>query len=134
MVSLSARIQANGLRAGFFMFGIGSDLHNSTMNIAHVDQGGLTLSDRDYYLNQNAKMTEVRAKYLEHIQKMLTLAGETPEKAAADAKTILALETKLAEANMDRTLRRDPKNHDHKMSLDDLQKLAPGIDLSLIHI
>ena len=128
VVSLSARIQANGLRAGFFMFGIGSDLHNSTMNIAHVDQGGLTLSDRDYYLNQNAKMTEVRAKYLEHIQKMLVLAGETPEKAAADAKTILALETKLAEANMDRTLRRDPKNHDHKMSLDDLQKLAPGID------
>jgi len=128
VVSLSARLQANGLRAGFFMFGIGADLHNSTMNIAHVDQGGLTLADRDYYLNQNAKMTDVRAKYLEHIQKMLALAGETPEKAAADAKTILALETKLAEANMDRTLRRDPKSRDHKMALDDLQKLAPGID------
>ncbi len=80
------------------------------MNIAHLDQGGLTLADRDYYLKQDAKMVEVRGKYMEHIQRLLTLAGETPKQAEEDAKTILALETKIAEASMDRVARRDPKN------------------------
>jgi predicted metalloendopeptidase len=127
VLDVVASMQANGLRP-IFMFGAAPDMHNSTIHIANVDQGGLTLADRDYYLKQDAKMTEVRAKYLEHIQKMLTLAGETPEQAAADAKTILALETKIADASMDRVSRRDPKNRDHKMTVAELQKQAPEID------
>ena len=71
-----AEMQAKGLRPAF-SFGSEPDLHNSTINIAHLDQGGLTLADRDYYLKQDAKMVEVRGKYLQHIQNMLTLAGET---------------------------------------------------------
>ncbi len=127
VLDVVASMQANGLRP-VFIFGAAPDMHNSTIHIASVDQGGLTLADRDYYLKQDAKMTEVRAKYLEHIQKMLTLAGETPEQAAADSKTILALETKIADANMDRVARRDPKNRDHKMTVAELQKQAPEID------
>jgi len=127
VLDLAAKMQAEGLRP-IFDFGIGADLHNSTMNIAEVDQGGLTLADRDYYLKQDAKMVEVRGKYLEHIQKMLTLADETPEQAGKDAKTILALETRIAEASMDRVARRDPKNRDHKMAVAELGKQAPGID------
>ena len=127
VLDLGARMQASGLRP-FFGFGVGPDLHNSTRNIAGIDQGGLTLSDRDYYIKQDAKSVEVRERYVEHIRKMLVLAGLNQEQAAADAKTILALETKLAEASMDRTMRRDPKNLDHKMTLEQLAAQAPGID------
>ena len=75
-------------------------------------------------------MIEVRGKYLEHIVNLLVLTGETKEQAEKDAKTILALETKLAEASMDRVARRDPKNRDHKMTVAELQKQAPEIDFS----
>jgi predicted metalloendopeptidase len=127
ILDVVANMQAHGLRP-IFMFAALPDMHNSTVNIAYVDQGGLTLADRDYYLKQDAKMVEVRAKYVEHVQKMLVLAGETSDQAAADAKTILALETKIAEASMDRVARRDPKNRDHKMTIAELQKQAPEID------
>ncbi len=127
VLDLVAEMQANGLRP-IFSFGMGPDLHNSTINIPHVDQGGLTLADRDYYLKQDAKMVEVRTKYIDHIQKMLVLAGESKEQAEQDAKTILALETKIADASMDRVLRRDPKSRDHRMTIAELSKQAPGID------
>jgi predicted metalloendopeptidase len=129
VLDLGARMQAGGLRP-FFGFSSAPDLHNSTMNIAQIDQGGLTLADRDYYLKQDAKMVEVRGKYVEHIERMLVLAGETAEQAKQDAKTILAFETKIAEASMDRVSRRDPKNRDHKMTVAELQKQAPEIDFS----
>ncbi len=127
LLELIAKMQAAALPS-LFGFGSAPDLHNSTINIAYVDQGGLTLADRDYYLKQDAKMVEIRGKYLEHIQRLLTLAGETPEQAADDAKIILTLETKIAEASMDRVSRRDPKNTDHKMTVTELEKLAPEID------
>jgi predicted metalloendopeptidase len=129
ILDLSARMQAGGLRP-FFGFGATADLHNSTMNIAQIDQGGLTLADRDYYLKQDAKMVEVRGKYVEHIERMLMLAGETAEQAKADAKAILALEKKLAEASMDRVARRDPKNRDHRMTMAEVEKMAPEIDFA----
>jgi putative endopeptidase len=53
---------------------------------------------------------ETRQKYVEHVQKMFELAGDKPEVAAAEAKTVLTVETGLAQASMDRTVRRDPKN------------------------
>jgi predicted metalloendopeptidase len=127
VLDLSAEMEAEGLRP-IFGFGTGPDLHNSTMNIAHVDQGGLTLADRDYYLKPDAKMVEVRGKYLEHIQKLFILAGETKGQADKDAKTVLQLETKIADASMDRVARRDPKNRDHKMTVADLEKQSPEID------
>ncbi len=127
LLELIAKMQASGLPP-VFNFDSGPDLHNSTMNIAHLDQGGLTLADRDYYLKQDAKMVEIRSRYVEHIEKLLGLAGETPKQAEDDAKTILALETKIAEASMDRVSRRDPKNTDHRMTVAELQKLAPEID------
>jgi len=128
VLDLMAEMQAKGLRPSFG-FGTAPDLHNSMLNIAEVDQGGLTLADRDYYLKPDAKVVEVRAKYVQHIQKMLTLTGEASEHAEKDAKTILVLETKIAEASMDRVARRDPKNRDHKMTVAELGKQAPEIDL-----
>jgi predicted metalloendopeptidase len=127
VLELGAKMQAGGLR-GFFGFGHTADYHNSKMNIAEIDQGGLTLADRDYYIKQDARMVDIRAHYVEHIRKMLVLAGESDAQATKDAQSILVLETKLAEASMDRTMRRDPKNTDHKLTAAELAALAPAIN------
>src|SRR5208337_1679930 len=71
-----------------FDFSSGPDMHDSTQTIADLDQGGMTLPDRDYYLKDDAKSVETRQKYVEHVQKMFELAGDKPEMAAAEAKTV----------------------------------------------
>lgn len=114
-----------------FAFRSEPDMHDSAKTIALIDQGGITLPDRDYYLKDDAKSVETRQKYLEHAQKMFELAGDKPEVAAAEAKIVLAVETGLAQASMDRTIRRDPKTRDHKMTVADIAAAAPNFDLTV---
>jgi predicted metalloendopeptidase len=106
------------------------DMHDSTATIAFIDQGGITLPDRDYYIKDDPKSVETRQKYVEHVEKMFELAGDKPELAAPEAKTVLAIETGLAQASMDRTARRDPKSRDHKMSVAAVAAAAPNFDLT----
>jgi predicted metalloendopeptidase len=108
-----------------FSFGSEPDAKNSTMEIAGADQGGLGLPDRDYYLKDDAKSVETRQKYQQHVANMFKLAGDSPDKAAAEAKTVMQVETALAKASMDRTARRDPNNVYHKMTTAELQQLSP---------
>jgi putative endopeptidase len=107
------------------------DMHDSTETVANLDQGGITLPDRDYYIKDDAKSVETRQKYLEHVQKMFELSGDKPEVAAVEAKTVLTVETGLAQAAMDRTARRDPKARDHKMTVAEIAAAAPNFDLTL---
>ncbi len=72
------------------------DMHDANQTIAYIDQGGISLPDRDYYIKDDAKSMETREKYQEHVQKMFELAGDKPDVAAAEAKTVLAVETGLA--------------------------------------
>ncbi len=114
-----------------FIFYPSSDLHNADQVIANIDQGGLSLPDRDYYLkDDNEKMKEMRQHLVEYVTQVLTLAGQTPQQAAAAAETVLRIETGLAKASMDRTARRDPKNRDHKMSREDAFALGPNFYLN----
>jgi predicted metalloendopeptidase len=112
------------------MFGFGSnpDFDDATKIVAAFDQGGLVLPGREFYLNDDAKSVEIRNKYQASIANMLKLAGETDKQAQADAATALAMETALAKTAMDIVKRRDPANLNNKMSLDQLQKLAPSFD------
>jgi putative endopeptidase len=107
------------------------DMHDSTATIALIDQGGLTMPDRDYYVKDDPKSVETRQKYLEHVQKMFELAGDKPDAATSEAKTVLTIETGLAQASMDRTLRRDPKTRDHKMTVAEIAAAAPNFDLTV---
>ena len=107
------------------------DMHDSTETVAVLDQGGITLPDRDYYLKDDPKSVETRQKYLEHAQKIFELVGDKPEVAAAEAKTVLVIETGLAQSSMDRTVRRDPKTRDHKMTVAEIAGAAPNFDLTL---
>ncbi len=112
--------------AALFRFSAGPDYKDSNVNIADVDQGGLGLADRDYYLKDDARSTEVRAHYVAHVQKMLELLGEHPDTAHADAQAILDFETQLAKASLDRVSRREPSRIYHKLSVQQLQALTPG--------
>jgi endothelin-converting enzyme/putative endopeptidase len=123
-----SNLHRQGIRALFAFYPI-QDFHDSRMMIANVDQGGLGMPDRDYYLKDDAKSVEIRNQYLAHVQKMLELAGEKSAEAAEDAKVVMKIETALAKAAMDRTQRRDPHSRDHRMSSQELATLAPAFDL-----
>ena len=113
-----------------FNFYSNSDLHNADMVIANIDQGGLSLPDRDYYIKDDARMVDMRKHFTDNVTEMFTLAGQAPEQAAESAKTVLRIETELAKASMDRTARRDPKVRDHKMTRDEAVALAPDFHLN----
>lgn len=106
------------------------DLHNANQVIAYIDQGGLSLPDRDYYLKDDAKSVDQRKHFVEYATEMFTLAGQTPQQAAKSAQSVLRIESALAKASMDRTARRDPKNRDHKMAREEAARLAPNFYLS----
>ena len=118
-----ARLHNQGVDA-FFRFNSTPDSDNARMTIANVDQSGLGLPDRSYYLE--AKDGETREKYLAHISSMFQLIGIPQPDADARAKTVLAIETSLAKASLDRTARRNPHLLHNKMTALQLSALAPS--------
>ena len=120
-----ARLQGMGVGA-LFAFGSTQDAKNSSQVIGGAEQGGLGLPDRDYYTKTDDKSKEIRKQYEEHVAKMLVFSGDDAAKAAAEAKTILDLETRLAEASLTRVERRDPVKTYHKMSRSELRTLTPN--------
>jgi len=122
---LVARLQQTG--SGYlFRFGSTQDLDESTQVIAEINQGGLGLPDRDYYTRTDEKSAQLRTDYVTHVAKMFVLAGDSEDKANAEAKTVMDLETALAKASMSRVQMRDPHAVWHKMTLPQLKELAPG--------
>src|SRR5262245_10399592 len=111
-----------------FRFGAQTDLTDATQQIANVDQGGMGLPDRDLYLKDDERSRDIRSKYVAHIERTFRLAEEEPADAAAHAKAVLAFETEVARASMDRVQRREPKNTQHRMTLADFQRLTPRFD------
>jgi putative endopeptidase len=109
-----------------FTFRSNQDFKDSTHVIAEADQGGLGLPDRDYYFKGDPKSEELRKAYVAHVTKMFELLGDSPANAATEAATVLRIETALAKGQMTRVERRDPPKLYHKMSVEELQKLAPA--------
>ena len=102
------------------------DFKDSSIVTAAVDQRGLGLPDRDYYLKQDQKSKDLRAAYVAHVQKMFELLGDKPELAATEAQSAMKIETVLARGSMTRVDRRDPKKIYHFMSVAELEKLTPA--------
>ena len=92
------------------------------------DQGGLGLPDRDYYLSDAAKMKEIREGYRAYVAQMFGLLGDAPAVAARKADQVMDLETKLAQASLDRVSRRDPNKVYHRIDPKGLAQTAPGFD------
>ena len=121
-------LENHGTPDGFFEFGVGQDEKDSTQQIAELYQGGISLPDRDYYLNSSAHYETIRKEYVAHITKMFTLAGDTPEQAAKEAAAVMKIETAMAKASLSRTEMRDPTRTYHIYTIAELDKLAPNFD------
>jgi predicted metalloendopeptidase len=107
---------------------IAADLDQPTRYAPFVVQGGLSLPNRDYYLQDNARMKEIRAKFQAHVAKVLTLAGI---KGAQDkAAPILALETAIARTHAPTVDIEDPAKGDNPWRRADFEAKAPGLDWS----
>ena len=108
-----------------FEFGSSPDFKDSSQIIAEADQGGLGMPDRDYYFRDDERSKVLRAGYVQHVSKMFELAGDSPAKAAAEAKTVMTLETALAKASRTNVELRDPEKNYNKMTLAQLKTLTP---------
>jgi endothelin-converting enzyme/putative endopeptidase len=124
-----ARLHRNGVEA-LFEFSSGQDFKDSSQVIAQLDQGGLSLPDRDYYLKEDAESAELRQKYVAHVERIFELAGEKPEQAKADAAMVMKVETDLAKASLDLVSRRDPEKVYHKMTRQEVEALDKNFQWS----
>ena len=113
-----------GSPIGFY---IGQDDKTPDRYVSNFSQSGLGLPDRDYYLSADPKMVDIRAKYLTHLTNMLTLAGEA--NAAARAKAIIDLETRIATAHWNRVDSRDATKTYNLMSRAQFVALTRGYDM-----
>jgi endothelin-converting enzyme/putative endopeptidase len=113
---------------GFFEFSNGQDLKDSSQMIAFLDRGGMSLPDRDYYLQDDAKSKEVRLKYKEHIARSLKLEGVNSARAKAASEFILKFETELAKHSLPKDDRRDVQKQFHPMTYAEVTKLVPSFD------
>ena len=111
-----------------FHLGASADAKNSDMVIAQLSQGGLGMSDRDYYLKKDDRTKQIRSAYQDYITTLFTLAGDTQEEASRKVQTIMDMETRLAKSSMSRLERRDPHKTYHKMDLSKVQQLCPAIN------
>jgi putative endopeptidase len=120
-----AMMHNSGLPALFGFFA-GTDAKNSAMVIANTNQGGLTLGNRDYYLDTDAKTVETRQKFVEYMTNMFKLLGDSEMNAAANARTVLDIQTRLAKASLSQVDLRNPEKRYNKMTLAAAQEITPN--------
>ncbi len=132
IAALKGKAQIPSLIAHFNQIGVNApytpevhqDARDSTKYVFDLRQDGLGMPDRDYYLQNDTKLKQIRAQYRQHVEKMLTLAGD--KAATSDAKTIVALETALATVQWTKVDNRDPVKTYNKVEFAKLPQLAPG--------
>lgn len=113
-------------RPALFSFGAGPDLKDNNLIIVQGFQGGLSLPNRDYYTKGDPKSVEIRTKFVEYMTGMFKLLGDSPEAAAANAKTVMDIQTRLANASLTPVESRDPDNRYNKVSMTAAQALTPS--------
>ncbi|MES2448344.1 MAG: M13 family metallopeptidase [Bacteroidota bacterium] len=121
-------MRTNGIGGSFYGFGIGQDRKNVNKYMVNLSQGGTTLGDRDYYLNNDSRSVKIREAYNTYMVTLFKLIGNTDAVAQQKAKTIFAIEKQLAEAQMTRLEMRDPYKTYNKLTVSELNKLTPNIN------
>lgn len=121
-----ASMHNSGLPA-VFSFGAGTDLKNSSMVIINAGQGGISLPNRDYYTNDDAKSVETRQKFMTYMTNMFKNLGDSPEAAAANAKIVMDIQMRLAKASLGSVELRNPDNRYNKVSLAAAQEITPNL-------
>ena len=130
LAAVLARLQLENADQSEILFGFAEqqDFEDSQKMVVSANAGGLGLPDRDYYTKTDEHSRQIVAKYTSHVTKMLALSGEDPTTAERHAKDVVALETRLAEASLTRTQKRDPKKLFHRTPVTKLAADVPGFD------
>ncbi len=126
-----ARVTADLVLAGarpFFAVGAEQDAKDATQMIAAIDQAGLGMPDRDYYIKDDEKTAHVRDAYLAHVERVFTLLGDAAPQAKQEASDVLALEKELAKAQISRADHRDPNKVYHRVDRAGLLRTAPAFE------
>jgi predicted metalloendopeptidase len=126
LTSTLATLHSLGVQ-GLFTLSVRRGFADSSTFIVEVDSGGTTLPGRDYYVNPDPKTSEIRKKYFEHLARTFQLAGDNAVQAETEARAVLEIETALAQASLDASARRDPKNLNHMKTVEELSLLVPSI-------
>jgi len=111
----------------YFSIGVSADQLSSNVNLVQTNQSGISLGEREYYLDNDAHTKEIRDKYKLHVINMFKQVGFTEEQAKANMEAVLTIETRLATAAYDNVKLRDPNANYNKMSVAELQQLVPAI-------
>lgn len=127
ILKLVPQLALSGLDSYFTVY-VDSDPMNSSYNLVQTYQSGISLGQRDYYLDNDAHTKEIRDKYKAHIVKMFQLVGFSAAEAQKNMEAVMAIETRLATVAYDKVKLRDPHANYNKMTVDELQKLVPEID------
>lgn len=127
IVKILPELYLSGLDT-YFAIAVEADPMSSKENLVQTYQAGISLGQREYYLDNDAKTKEIRDKYKQHIVNMFKLIGNDDISAKANMEAVLKIETRLATAAYDNIKLRDPHANYNKMLVSDLQKLVPSID------
>ncbi|MBT9331339.1 M13 family metallopeptidase [Paracidobacterium acidisoli] len=131
LAALVALLQSRNGSNVFFSFGVEQDQKDSTRQIAAAFQDGLTLPDRDYYIDKSDRMAKIRDQYRDYVISLFKLAGDSDDQAKAEAGHVIDIETTLAQNSMARVDLRDPNKRYHLLPVSGLKSLAPDFDWSV---
>jgi putative endopeptidase len=130
LIKQVAHLHSIGVRTMFGAY-IGQDDKASTTYITQFSQGGISLPDRDYYINTDERTLKIQKAYLEHVEKVFELMGDQPEVAKKNAQTVYNIETNFAKASKTKIELRNPQARYNKKSLEELKQLAPDMPWEL---
>lgn len=125
---VTAQLDRMGEGTMMFGVGVGADMRNAAMNIVSVGQGGIGLSTRDYYLNDDPQTVKVRNAYKAYLKRLFEMTGSDEATAEKKMQAVLAIETRIAKASYSRVELRDISKNYHKMTYNQLVSDFPGID------
>jgi len=127
LAAVLAQLHRQGV-PGMFAWYPRPKLHDASMTGTWADQGGMALGNKDFYTRTDEKSVKIREQYVTHIGNMLKLAGASEAEAREQAKQVMAIELRLADASMTPTERRDTTKLDHWTKLADFKAMAPSFD------
>lgn len=124
-----AKLQSLGI-SNFFSFGCDADLKDAKWNLMQINQGGISMGERDYYLENDEPTKKIRDAYRQYVKNLFTMTGMTADEATKALEAVLKIETRIATASYSATKQRDVEGNYHKMSYQKLLTDFPGIDWS----
>lgn len=127
LVKTMALLERRGLD-GYFSTSVDADIKNSEMNLVQIGQGGLTLGEKEYYLDSDSATLKIRNAFKDYIVKIFETYGDAPETAQKKMENVMDIETRIAKASRSAVELRDPSSNYNKMTFEQFVKDYPGID------